>query len=44
MKRAEKQAIFALHVAKLILWEKKKKYKVTSGEAHRSHEMSDFYY
>jgi len=44
MKLSEKQAIFALHVAKLILWAEAQGYKLTFGEAYRPQEMADIYY
>jgi hypothetical protein len=44
MKLSEKQAIFTLNTAKLILWADAQGYKLTYGEAYRPKEMAEIYY
>jgi hypothetical protein len=43
MKLSEKQAIFTLNTAKLILWADAQGYKLTYGEAFRTPEMAAIY-
>ena len=43
MKLSEKQAIFAVNVARLILWANEQGYRLTFGEAFRPKEMAEIY-
>ena len=43
MKLSDKQAIFTLNVAKLILWAESQGYKLTFGEVYRTPEMAEIY-
>jgi hypothetical protein len=43
MKLSEKQQIFAVNVARLILWANEQGYRLTFGEAYRTPEMAEIY-
>jgi hypothetical protein len=43
VKLSEKQAIFTVNVARLILWANEQGYRLTFGEAYRPKEMAEIY-
>ena len=43
VKLSDKQAIFAVNVARLILWANEQGYRLTFGEAFRPKEMAEIY-